>query len=306
MKFLSIFVALFVIAVSSLAQTELGKSPLNKPTFISPYYFGPNAFPVPDMLDGRVEDELRIELAGDYFLGKRNDHTADVSLKVNIPLWTPRVNLTLWMPVVEWYSNSDESIEASRIQDEHKEEARKGCLIGDVFVSTDIHLLTERKYRPDWTIRAALKSASGGEFFHARYYDGPGYFFDTSLGKSFPLGHSLKWNHMLRVVASTGFLCWQTDNGRQNDAVQYGVMLKWENCHFTLSQSLCGYSGWENYISDGGDQAHDCPMVLKTNFSYRIKQWEVVAAYQYGIRDYPYQQFRLGVAYNVNILKRRK
>lgn len=210
------------------------------------------------------------------------------------------------MPVVECYSNSDESIKASRIQDKYKEDARKGCLIGDVFVSTDIQLLTERKYRPDWTIRAALKTASGGEFFHARYYDGPGYFFDTSLGKSFPLGHSLKWKHMIRLVASTGFLCWQTDNGRQNDAVQYGVMLKWENGHFTLSQSFSGYSGWENYISDGGDLAHDCPMVLKTNFSYRIKQWEVVAAYQYGIRDYPYQQFRLGVAYNVNILNRTK
>ena len=54
MKYLAVLVALFVINGSSLAQTELNKSPLNKPTFISPYYFGPNAFPVPDMLDGRV------------------------------------------------------------------------------------------------------------------------------------------------------------------------------------------------------------------------------------------------------------
>lgn len=306
MRYFALFVILFIGRLSSLAQTELSQSPMNVPSLISPYYFGPNAFPVPDMLDGRVEDELRIELSGDYFLGERGDHTENVLLKANIPLWTPRVNLTLWMPVVEWYKNSDHNMATCRIKDEHKESARKGCLSGDVFVSTDIHLLTERKWRPDWTVRAALKTASGGEYYHARYYDGPGYFFDTSLGKSLALGHNLGWKHSLRLVVSTGFLCWQTDNGRQNDAVQYGVMLKWENARFALSQSLSGYSGWEHNISNGGEYAHDCPMVLKTNFSYRIKQWEVVVAYQYGIRDYPYQQFRLGVAYNVNILSRRK
>lgn len=277
---------------------------LRNVTLISPYYFGPNAFPVPDMLDGRVSGELRIELAGDYFHGNRGDHTSDVALKANVPLWTRRANLSVWMPVMEWYRNSDRNIAACRILPANQANAKKGHLMGDVFVSADMHLLTEKKYRPDWVLRAALKTASGGEFYHARYYDGPGYFFDTSLGKSFGVGKG-NWKHRLRLAASAGFLCWQTDNGRQNDAVQYGVMLKWENRYFALSETFGGYNGWEHNAGNGGNIAHDCPMTLKTNFSYKVKQWEVVAAYQYGVRDYPYQQVRLGLAYNIDILKKK-
>ena len=300
-----IFIITLIACNVVVAQTALDKSPLSIPSRISPYYFGPNAFPVPDMLDGRVSGELRIELAGDYFHGSRGDHTEDVALKLNIPLWTRRANLTVWMPVMEWYKNSDKNIAVCRIQDEHKADAKKGSLMGDVFISTDMHILTEKRYRPDWTLRAAMKTASGGEFYNARYYDGPGYFFDTFLAKSFALGHGT-WNHKLRIVGSTGFLCWQTDNGRQDDAVQYGAMLKWENKYFMISQSFSGYNGWEHNAGNGGEFAHDCPMVLKTSFSYRIKQWEIVAAYQYGLHDYPYQQVRIGAAYNIDILKNKK
>ena len=122
------------------------------------------------------------------------------------------------MPVMEWYRNSDENMDVCRIPEEHREDARKGHLSGDVYVSTDIQVLKEKRWRTDWVVRAALKTASGGEYYHARYYDSPGYFFDTSLGKSFSLGRDAKWNHRLRGALSTGFLCWQTDNGRQNDA----------------------------------------------------------------------------------------
>ena len=287
----------------AVAQTPLTEASLSDVTQISPYYFGPNAFAVPEMLDGRVQKVLRVELAGDYFPGFRGDHTGDISLKVNIPLWTDRVNLSLWMPVMEWYRNSDESLDATNILPEHREGARKGNLSGDVYVTADIQLLRERRWRPDWVVRAALKTASGGEYFHARYYDSPGYFFDTALGKSFALGSSPTWKHNLRLALSTGFLCWQTDNGRQNDAVQFGAMVKWENRHFSLSETFAGYSGWEHHASNGGDQAHDVPMVLRTDFVYHVKQFDVVAAYLYGLHDYPYHQVRLGVAYRWDILK---
>ena len=285
------------------AQTSLEKSALNTATLISPYYFGPNAFAVPEMLDGRVQHELRIELAGDYFMGYRNDWTSDVALKLNIPLWTDRANLSLWMPVMEWYHNSDKNIERCRILDEHKADAKKGRLSGDVYVSTDIQLMKEKVVRPDWVLRAALKTASGGEYYHARYYDGPGYFFDTTLGKSFALGADAQRNHRLRVAVSAGFLCWQTDNGRQNDAVQYGMMAKWETHRFSLAESLTGYNGWENGCRNGGKEAHDQPMVLRTDFKVHLKHTDLVAAYQYGLRDYPFHQFRIGLAYRINVLK---
>ncbi len=312
MKRILMFLGTLFAIVDMMAQYSDGQIPLNTATYVSTYYFGPNAFAVPEMLDGRVQHDLRVELCGDYFKGYRGDHTADAHLRLNVPLWTDRANLSLWMPVMEWYRNSDENMQTSRIKPELWDDARKGHLCGDVYVSVDMQLLREGWFRgkmksavPDWVLRAALRTASGEQFSLGRYYDGPGYFFDTSVAKSFTVGHNAHWNHRLRMALSSGFLCWQTTQGRQNDAVQYGIMAKWENRFFSLSESLAGYSGWEHTCRNGGKEAHDRPTVLRTDFAYHIRNFDVVAAYQYGLRDYPYHLFRLGLAYRIDILKKK-
>ena len=298
-------IALLLFFSQVAAQTPLNKTSQRTVTQISPYYFGPNAFAVPEMLDGRVQPVLRAEVATDYFKGFRGDLTVDAAFKLNIPLWTDRANLSVWMPAMEWYHNTDESLAACRVQPENIEEARDGHLAGDVYVSTDMQILRESKLLPDLAIRAALKTASGFESFHARYYDSPGYFFDLTIGKSVAIGHSAIWEHRLRAAATTGFLCWQTDLGRQNDATQWGVMAKWENTFFSLSANLAGYSGWE-HNNDGGELAHDRPTVLRFDLIGHIGNLDAVAVYQYGLRDYPYHLVRIGLAYQIDILSMMK
>ena len=298
-------IVLLITANQCFAQTPLNKTSQRTVTQISPYYFGPNAFAVPEMLDGRVQPALRAEVATDYFKGFRGDRTIDASFKMNIPLWTDRVNLSVWMPVMEWYHNTDESLAACRVQPENIEGARNGHLAGDVYVSTDMQVLRENGLLPDVVLRAALKTASGFESFNARYYDSPGYFFDLTVGKSMPIGESQKWAHRLRLALSSGFLCWQTDLGRQNDATQWGALLKWENTFFSLSGSIAGYGGWE-HNNDGGELAHDQPAVVRTDLIAHFGRLDVVAAYQYGLRDYPYHLIRAGVAYNFDILSLTK
>lgn len=105
------------------------------------------------------------------------------------------------------------------------------------------------------------------------------------------------------MALTGGFLCWQTDNGRQNDATMFGLMVKYENRRFSVSQSIGGYIGWEQTLV-GGESAHDRPVTLRTNFTYKIKSWEVVAVCQFGIRDWPYRQIRIGAARNWDILRR--
>ena len=85
------------------AASALTAQPWWEGNRVSPMYFGPNALPVPDMLDGRVAPRLYAELAGDIHKGFYGDMTETVSAEVNIPLFTPRVNLSVWMPVVEFY-----------------------------------------------------------------------------------------------------------------------------------------------------------------------------------------------------------
>ena len=66
-KIVSVLV-LGVCACIAQAQTPILKPDLGVPSLVAPAYFGPNAFPVPDMLDGSTSGDLKVELYGDGFL----------------------------------------------------------------------------------------------------------------------------------------------------------------------------------------------------------------------------------------------
>ena len=252
------------------------------PTGVAPAFFGPNAFPVPEMSDGLTRSQLRLELAADGYFGYNNSRTADLFARIHIPLFTRWANLSVWMPVYEWYSQADGT----------------GSGAGDVYISTDIQVLHhswfaphKAKYIPQMTIRVGLKTASGEQFSRFRHYDCPGYFFDASIGKSIPLK-----DLELRFAGSVGFLCWQTANARQNDAVMYGLQAKLNHPYFSVMAEWGGYVGWERF--------GDAPMVIKCRAAGRIKGFEPFVQYQYGIMDYQYHQIRVGLAYNINVLKK--
>lgn len=247
------------------------------------------------MLDGTTRNQLRIELAGDAYLGRQRDWTADIFTRISIPLWTPRVNLTLWMPVIEWYGTTPERMRQCRLTNQDTTQTMHGHEWGDVYVTTDFQILLERKWVPAIALRAGIKTASGGGFGKARYYDDPGYFFDASIGKSFLLG---KPKVELRLAGSLGFLCWQTDNGRQNDAVMYGLQMMLKYKYLSCRTTWGGYVGWEEH----GDR----PMSIKVCLSGHIKGFEPYIQYQYGIKDYPFHQLRIGLVYSIDILRNRK
>ncbi|MDE6778445.1 MAG: hypothetical protein K2J51_03090 [Alistipes sp.] len=295
-------VCLCLASSAATAQTALETPSLSDVSFISPYYFGPNAFPVPDMVC-KVSGDLRVEVAGDYFDGRRGDRVFDISVKANIPLFSRRVNLSLWIPAIEWYRNTDRNMDVCRVAGKNRKEARRGSMTGDAYVSVDFQAFEEHDWVPDVVVRAAIKSASGGGYSLARYYDCPGYFFDVAAAKSFVASrlHDLR----LRLAVTTGFLCWQTGNGRQNDAVQFGAMLGLYARRWSVSQSFGGYAGWESISCDNPQLAHDRPMVLTTEATYRIKRFELLASYRHGLSDYPYDRFRIGLAYHIGIVRRR-
>jgi hypothetical protein len=266
---------------------------------VSPRYFGPNALPVPDMLDGRISSTLRLELAGDAYRGFTKDHTADIFFRAFIPLFTPRLNLTVWMPVCEWFKHNAETQRDRYIQDtlifrDHG--------MGDVYLSLDIQALYARRWCPDIAVRAALKTASGGQFAQGRHFDSPAYFFDASIGKSLYITPLRKvtttrtdirdWE--IRAAFMLGFLCWQTVTNKQNDALLYGVQLFVKQQYISTRLTWSGYSGWKH----NGDK----PMTVKAELRGYVKGFEPFAMYQYGLRDYTFHQVRVGLAYNIDIL----
>lgn len=261
---------IFILASSSFAYAFT-------PTGVAPAFFGPNALPVPEMLDGLTSDELQVELATDGYLGYDNSWTADVFARISAPLFTPWANLSVWMPIYEWYSQADGT----------------GSGAGDVYISTNVQILhnawfktNNAKYIPQMTIRLGMKTASGEQFSRRRHYDSPGYFFDLAMGQSIPIQEL-----DLRLAGSVGFLCWQTSDARQNDAVMYGLLAKLSHRYFSAQAEWGGYVGWERY--------GDAPMVIKLRAAGKIKGFEPFVQYQYGIKDYPFHQLRVGLAYNI-------
>ena len=280
-------------------QTPIVNPDFDVPTKIAPAYFGPNAFPVPDMLDGRTSSELKLELYGDCFLGTTtgrvaDDVTGDLFAKITIPLFTPKVNLTVWMPLFEGFHTSAELNALRRLPDPYDKNDLRGMDVGDVYLSPDVRILSQERHHVDMAARAVLKTASANQFHQGRCYDAPGYFFDVAVGRGFELGV----NSNLRVAASTGLLCWQTDNGRQNDAVMYGLLVAYRYKNFSIDSCFGGYAGWEN---DG-----DRPMTLKTNLSYHIGALSLRLGYQAGFMDWPYHQIRLGASYKFDVLAKTK
>lgn len=275
--------SLFLIPYSVMAEVPIEKPDLSKPTGIAPAYFGPNALPIIDMLDGRTSSVLRVELAGEGYIGyKEKNRTADLFARVCVPLFTRWANLTVWMPVFGWYDQYDGT--------------GKGA--GDAYVSADIQILhnewfksPKAKYIPQMTVRAGIKSASGEQFERRRHFDCPGYFFDLAIGQSIPIKAV-----ELRFAGTAGFLCWQTDNARQNDAVMYGLQAQLKHEYFSVQATWGGYVGWEKH--------GDAPMSIKARAAGHIKGFEPYVQYQYGIKDYPFHQIRLGLVYNINILRR--
>lgn len=273
------------------AQTPILRPDLGTPSLVAPGYFGPNAFPVPDMLDGTTSSDLRVELYGDGFLcsmagNPTDDITLDLFAKATIPLFTDRVNLVIWMPVVEWFRSGPAINVLRRVQDPDR--WISGVDSGDAYVSTDILILDERKRGCGLVLRAALKSASGNSFGTARVYDAPGYFFDVAVGRD--IVKSADGKTVFRTALSAGFLCWQTGNGRQNDAVMYGALASLKTGPFKAEINYGGYVGWEGK----GDR----PMTLKTKLSWSIGRCSINAMYQVGFVDWPFHQVRLGAAYS--------
>ena len=280
------------------AQTPILRPDLGTPSLVAPGYFGPNAFPVPDMLDGTTSSDLRVELYGDGFLcsmtsNPTDDVTFDVFAKATIPLFTDRVNLVIWMPVVEWFRSGPAVNALRRVQEPDR--WISGVDSGDAYVSTDILILDERKRGCGLVLRAALKSASGNSFGTARVYDAPGYFFDVAVGRN--IVKSADGKTVFRTALSAGFLCWQTGNGRQNDAVMYGALASLKTGPFKAEVNYGGYVGWEGK----GDR----PMTLKTKLSWSIGRCSINAMYQVGFVDWPFHQVRLGAAYSFPLTPRK-
>lgn len=277
------------------AQVPLVPPDYTTTTKKAPGYYGPNAFPVPDVPDTLAARPV-LDVSAAYAVGYLGGSTVSTTPRLTLPLFTPRANVTLWGTIVEGYHNSLATLSHCRL-DDPAPDAIRGIEWGDMYVATSVLALTETARRPSLTLRSVFKTASGGGSCKARFYDASGYWFDATVARTFSLAATPSGSVTFRTAAVVGFLCWDTDHNRQNDAVLYGLQATLHAPALDFSTAWGGYVGWEH---DG-----DAPMDVRARLTLfphgRTPQRTAVGAAPFcacrvGLHDYDYLQLTAGVS----------
>jgi len=244
----------------------------------SPRYFGPSAFPLSELSNGRVKDRFEIEARGQYHY-YTGDKTKDLYTRIFIPVVKERVAIEVSAIVVEHYQMTPET------RDERHAAETKSPIpySGDVVISSYYQIMKSKKW-VDAMASINLKTASGGRLVDARFTDAASYWFDLTIGK-----HIIETEDVaLSAQILGGFYCWMTNDivHRQNDAVIYsaGLSGRWKN--LTFESNIAGMYGYKN----NGDR----PIILRNNLTYEIKKNGLSFRYNHGIKDHLYDTYSLG------------
>lgn len=266
-----------------------GATPWQQYLIVSPAFFGPNALPVPEVKTGRIDENAWLTVSAEKHSG-RGDETENLHLAGFTPLFSDRVGLSLEWVSLERYRMT----EATRDERRARDFDGRGWASGDVYLGTHVQLLTETTKRPSVLLTINLRTASGNRLTAARYTDAPGYFFDLSVGKNFPVGHR---GVALRPYLMGGFYVWQRyeTNALQNDAILYGAGVELSVGKLKITNALGGYAG---YLDDG-----DKPLVYRFNVkTFRWSRTEYGLRLQQGLNDFSYTSLRLSCAFHFGAL----
>lgn len=274
---IGVLMALFCLSLSpAMAQNWWDKIPLLK---YSPRYFGPNAFPMPELTGGALSPRWEVELRGEYHT-MTGDQTKDILVRLYAPIAKGKAGVNLSWVFQEWYETSPE------VRDERNAVETKSPITcrGDVVLNCYYQVLRSEKWA-DVVVSANLKTASGGRLCDARYTDAVTYWFDAQVGRD--LWRDPSGKAAVRAYGLVGFYCWMTNDliNRQNDAFCYGLGLSGRYRGFTLSAD---YAGFRGYRDDG-----DKPMDLRVKLNYEIKKNILTFRYEHGMRDDLYDSYGL-------------
>jgi hypothetical protein len=249
----------------------------------SPRYFGPTAFPLPELGSGKAPEQYEIEVRGQYHY-YAGDQTKDLFLRALLPIVKSRAGVEISFIPVEKYKLTPETRDERNAVD-------TVCFpgvfyTGDVVISAFYQLLRSENYI-DLMCSLNLKTASGGRLCDARFTDAATYWIDLTAGKD--LLKSKDGSYSLRMKALLGFYCWMTNDilrHRQNDAVLYALGLTGALGGFSLSSNLTGFSGYEN----NGDR----PLLWRNNLRFEYRNNILSLRYLHGMKDSLYDTYSVG------------
>jgi hypothetical protein len=251
----------------------------------TPRYFGPNAFPIPEINSGKISDEYQLEMRFDFHKAT-GDNTKDLYVKAYLPFGQKAALEASW--VIREFYHTSEAIKTERHASSTQPVNGAAC-IGDVVINAYYQLLESEKWF-DLLFSLGLKTASGNMPVDARYTDAANYWFDVNLGKN--LFQTEKQDVYLRLVGKLGFYCYMTNNRvhRQNDALLGGGGLKFRLKNLYVDADIRGFSGYW----DKGDS----PLLFRTELKYCIKNHAFFINYSEGLHDCIFSTYSVGYGIN--------
>lgn len=256
----------------------------------SPSWFGPNAHPVPELTDARINKNTTFDLSLDYYFGY-GDRTQNSYFRIEIPLLSERIALKVWANIIEHFK-VDSVLAYKRAMTAN---TYSGFATGDFYVQSKIRILKETDKVPNLILNYTLKTSSGSGVYEKRHFNTTGYYFDIETGKSFNI--KSKIIDQLRVVGTIGFMCWETINYTQNDAPMYGLKIMIKKNRIEWEGGIRGYNGWMYKHPAFGSDFGDRPSVLFTKIGFKTNKINYYLQYQESLRDFPYNQLRVGIQF---------
>lgn len=247
-----------------------------------PGFQGPNSLPVPRIGNGSADSSFAVGVTGNLHFSN-GDNTQNLSVYANCSVVKELVSVDLmWVPY-EHYTMSTAIKEKRHVFSPYYNDHSTP---GDIHLNTTFQLLKKWRESIQLALRIGFRFPSGSDFGAARYTDGPGYYFDISMGKPIK-NSSVKW------IAMMGFYVWQikSDYHNQNDALLVGSGLEWNKKSLRLQTYIAGYMG---YLQNIGDD----PFVFRANMEKKLHRTTLLLGFQQGLKDFAYSSVEVGAKYN--------
>jgi len=251
----------------------------------SPKYMGPGALPVPYLREAKISDKIIFENAVEYY-SQPGETTVNTFHQAQIPFADGKIALISYWRPLEYFTLDQKTLDERKILPQKG----KGYAGGDLYFGTLVQLLTENNNGlPSANLGITFKTTTGKGLENARHINAPGYVFDVAIEKTIIEKEN---DFSLKAGTQLGFYVWQQKLNTQNDALLYGIKSSLTYKNTGLLLSYAGYNGW----IDNGDK----PIVARAEIQQKVKSIRYYFLYQYGIRDFIENGFRLGVQLSVS------
>lgn len=236
---------------------------------LKPGHMGPNAFYIPNGMDGKIDTTSYLQLnANSYFTPGEVTLNPFIVWNIN---FGKKASLQINGAPIEYFNTSHELKTERKIFHLN---------YYDKFALGDVRVMFCGQIAKNMALYVGIKTASGTNIGSARFTDTPQYFFNYSISTGSSTNH---------FYATAGFTAWQTydPTHNQNDGFTYGLAyIKRFSENWTVKPELYGIVA---YLHNG-----DRPMIASIEFKKKLFHNELNFFIRQGIFDFPFTNVGMG------------